>query len=49
MKKEMLERIYKTVLAYYETNKDVLEAEEIFDLIEQKTALRKEMRKFWKR
>ena len=48
MKKEMLERIYKTVLSYYETNKDVLSDVEAKELIEQKTALEKEMSKFWK-
>lgn len=49
MNKDMLKRIYKTVLSYYEINKDVLSHMEIKDIIEQKVALEREMRKFWRR
>lgn len=44
MEYEMLKRILGTVLAYYDTNKDVLTEEQITDLLEQKNAITKEMK-----
>ena len=41
---EMLKRILGTVLAYYDTNKEVLTEEQITDLLEQKNAITKEMK-----
>lgn len=49
MKKEMLTRIHKTISAYYEINKEVLSEEKLNDLIEQKKAVKTELKKFWKR
>ena len=44
MNYEMLKRILGTVLAYYDTNKEVLTEEQITDLLEQKNAITKEMK-----
>lgn len=41
---EMLKRILGTVLAYYDTNKEVLTEEQITDLLKQKNAITKEMK-----
>ena len=45
MNYDMLHNILGTVLAYYETNKEVLTDKQIIDLLEQKNTIIKEMKK----
>ena len=49
MKKEILKQIYETVIAYEETNKDVLTEKQLGQLEIQKKELLKGIKYFWYR